>query len=51
MKLQGLLGTIAKKAVGKVIGWGASTIFGMDKDKVAENVYDTLEWNNVEIYA
>jgi hypothetical protein len=38
-----VLGTIAKKAVGKVIGWGASTIFGMDKDKVAENVYDTLE--------
>ena len=38
-----VLGTIAKKAVGKVIGWGASTIFGMDKDKVAKNVYDTLE--------
>ena len=41
--LQGIVGTIAKKAVGKVIGWGASTIFGMDKDKVAKNVYDTLE--------
>lgn len=38
-----VLGTIAKKAVGNVIGWGASTIFGMDKDKVAKNVYDTLE--------
>ena len=38
-----VLGTIAKKAVGKVIGWGASTIFGMDKDTVAKNVYDTLE--------
>ena len=38
-----VLGTIAKKAVGKVIGWGASTIFGIDKAKVAENVYDTLE--------
>ena len=43
MKLQGLLGTIAKKAVGKVIGWGASTIFGLDKDAVAKNVYETLE--------
>ena len=41
--LQGIVGTIAKKAVGNVIGWGASTIFGMDKDKVAKNVYDTLE--------
>ena len=41
--LQGIVGTIAKKAVGNVIGWGASTIFGMDKDVVAKNVYDTLE--------
>ena len=38
-----VLGTIAKKAVGNVIGWGASTIFGMNKDTVAKNVYDTLE--------
>ncbi len=38
-----VLGTIAKKAVGNVIGWGASTIFGMDKDKVSKSVYDTLE--------
>ena len=41
--LQGIVGTIAKKAVGNVIGWGASTIFGMNKDTVAKNVYDTLE--------
>ena len=41
--LQGVLGTIAKKAVGNVIGWGASTIFGMNKDTVSKNVYDTLE--------
>jgi len=38
-----VLGKIAKKAVGNVIGWGASTIFGMDKDKVSKSVYDTLE--------
>ena len=41
--LQGIVGTIAKKAVGNVIGWGASTIFGMNKDTVAKNEYDTLE--------
>ena len=38
-----VLGTIAKKAVGNVIGWGASTIFGLNKDTVAKNVYETLE--------
>ena len=38
-----VLGKAAKKAVSNVIGWGASTIFGMDKDTVAKNVYDTLE--------
>ena len=38
-----VLGKVAKKAVSNVIGWGASTIFGMDKDTVAKNVYDTLE--------
>ena len=41
--LQGIVGTIAKKADVNVIGWGASTIFGMNKDTVAKNVYDTLE--------
>lgn len=38
-----VLGKVAKKAVSNVIGWGASTIFGMDKDTVAKNVYETLE--------
>ena len=38
-----VLGKVAKKAVGNVIGWGASTIFGMNKETVAKNVYDTLE--------
>ena len=38
-----VLGKIAKKAVSNVIGWGASTIFGMDKKTVSDNVYDTLE--------
>ena len=38
-----VLGKIAKKAVGNVIGWGASTIFGMDKDKVSKSVKGTLE--------
>jgi len=41
--LQGILGSVAKKAVGNVIGWGASTLFGLDKDTVAKNVYETLE--------
>jgi len=41
--LQGILGKAAKKAVGNVIGWGASTLFGLDKDTVAKNVYETLE--------
>ena len=38
-----VLGKVSKKAVSNVIGWGASTIFCMDKDTVAKNVYDTLE--------
>ena len=38
-----VLGKIAKKAVSNVIGWGASTIFGLNKDTVAKNVYETLE--------
>jgi len=41
--LQGILGSVAKKAVSNVIGWGASTIFGLNKDTVAKNVYETLE--------
>ena len=38
-----VLGKAAKKAVSNVIGWGASTIFGLNKDTVAKNVYETLE--------
>lgn len=38
-----VLGKAAKNAVANVIGWGASTIFGMDKDTVSKNVYETLE--------
>jgi len=38
-----VLGKIAKKTVSNVIGWGASTIFGLDKKTVSDNVYDTLQ--------
>ena len=37
------LGTIAKKAVSNVIGWGAKTIFGWNQKTVSDNVYDTLQ--------